>query len=213
MDGLDLEAFRSTRLTREPFEYVIVPGFIKAEARAAVNAAYPRIDDPGSFPTAGLTFGAAFGCLLRALKAPEVRAAFEEKFAIDLKGRPTMITVRGRCGPRDGHIHTDATTKIITALIYMNPRWEEPGGCLRLLRSPWDLEDFLVEVPPVEGTLVAFRRSDRSYHGHKPFLGPRRVVQLNWVTGRGTVRREVLKHRFSGWVKRLQALVPRRAAA
>ena len=61
--------------------------------------------------------------------------AFEEKFGIDLNGRPTMITARGRCGTRDGNIHTDAVTKIITALVYMNPHWEEAGGCLRLLVS------------------------------------------------------------------------------
>ena len=112
-----------------------------------------------------------------------------------------MITARGRCGTRDGNIHTDAVTKIITVLIYMNPHWEEAGGCLRLLRSPTDIEDVLAEVPPVEGTLIAFRRSDNSYHGHKPFIGPRRVIQFNWVTDRGTVGREILRHRASSWVK------------
>ena len=120
---------------------------------------------------------------------------------MDLKGRPTMVTVRGRSGTRDGNIHTDAASKIITVLLYMNPRWEEPGGRLRLLRSPDDIEDAIVEAPPVAGTLVAFRRSDNSYHGHKPFVGPRRVIQLNWVTDRGTVGREILRHRASAWLK------------
>ncbi len=54
----------------------------------------------------------------------------------------------------------------------MNPRWEQAGGRLRLLRSATDIEDVLVEVPPEEGTLVAFRRSDNSYHGHMAFDGP-----------------------------------------
>jgi hypothetical protein len=41
--------------------------------------------------------------------------AFELKFSIDLTGRPTMITVRGRCSKeKDGKIHTDSKTKIIT---------------------------------------------------------------------------------------------------
>src|SRR5262249_20597630 len=170
MHGLDLDAFRSTRLTRQPFDYLVVPGFIRPEARAAINRDYPRIDDPGSFPAAGLAFGPAFGALLGALTGPEVRAAFEEKFHIDLTGRPALVTRRGRCGTRDGHTHTDAASKLITALIYMNPRWEGPGGRLRLLRSADDLDDVLVEVPPTEGTLVAFRRSDNSFHGHKPFV-------------------------------------------
>ena len=203
MQALDLAALRAAPLTRQPFEYLVVSGFIKAEARAAVNANYPRIEQPGSFPVGGLTYGPAFRALLAALTGPDVRAAFEEKFRIDLAKRPTMVTVRGRCGPKDGNIHTDAVTKLITVLIYLNPHWEQTGGRLRLLRSATDIDDILVEVPPEDGTLVAFRRSDNSYHGHKPFIGPRRVIQLNWVTDRLTVRREALRHRVSAWMKRL----------
>jgi hypothetical protein len=200
---LDLTAFRATPLIREPFDYLVVPGFIKPEARAAINADYPRIDNPGSFPVQELSYGAAFRELLTALQGSEFRQAFEEKFQLDLSRRPTMVTVRGRCGPRDGHIHTDTASKLITVLIYMNSRWEEAGGRLRLLRSPDNLEDILVEIPPVEGTLVAFRRSDNSYHGHKPFQGVRRVIQLNWVTDRGVERREIFRHRVSAWMKRM----------
>jgi hypothetical protein len=206
MDAIDLTAFASTALVRQPFEYLIVPGFIRAEARAAINAAYPCIEAPGSFPASEVTYGPAFRSLLEALQGPAVRRAFAEKFQIDLTDRPTMITVRGQCGTRDGHIHTDTPSKIITALIYMNPKWEQPGGCLRLLRSAHNIDDVLVEVPPTEGTLLAFRRSDNSFHGHKPFVGQRRVIQLNWVTGRGIEFRELFKHRVSAWVKRLLAL-------
>jgi hypothetical protein len=83
----------------------------------------------------------------------------------------------------------------------MNPAWEQKGGCLRLLRSATDLDDVLVEVPPLEGTLVAFRRCDNSYHGHKPFTGPRRVIQLNWVTSRFNERFQILRHQASAWLK------------
>jgi hypothetical protein len=212
MNELDLEAFRAAPLVLQPFPYLVLPGFIRPEARAALNADYPRIDDPGSFPVEDLTCGPAFASLVRTLTGPEVRAAFAEKFGVDLEGRPTMLTVRGRCGTRDGNIHTDAVSKILTVLIYLNSGWLGPGGCLRLLRSATDLDDVLVEVPPVDGTLVVFRRSDNSFHGHKPFIGPRRVVQLNWVTTRGTERYEILRHRASAWVKRLLGLLRRRAA-
>ena len=77
-----------------------------------------------------------FRTLLEELRGPAFRAACEDKFGIDLSGRSTMITVRGRCGTRDGNIHTDSLSKIITVLIYLNPHWEQPGGRLRLLRSP-----------------------------------------------------------------------------
>ena len=213
MHGLDLDAFRRAPLVREPFEHLIVPGFVRPEVRAAIHADYPAIDSPGSFPVSELSYGPAFAALLGALTGPEVREAFEEKFGLDLTGRPTMVTVRGRCGPRDGRIHTDTPSKIITVLVYMNGHWEAPGGRLRLLRSADDLDDVLVEVPPEEGTLVAFRRTDNSFHGHKPFVGVRRVIQLNWVTDAWTVRRELLRHRASAWVKRLLGLVRRRGAA
>ena len=203
MSVLDLEAFRAAPLTREPFDYVILPGFIKPARLAAINADFPAIDKPGSFPLAEVRYGPAFAGLIEELRGERMRAAFAEKFGLNLRGRPTMVTVRGRCCERDGDIHTDAVTKLITVLLYMNPRWEQPGGRLRLLRSADSIDDVLVEVPPLEGTLLAFRRSDNSWHGHKPASGPRRVVQLNWVESEAAVRRERLRHGLSARMKRL----------
>src|SRR5262245_56213536 len=197
MAALDLAAFRATPLTLQPFEYLIVPGFVRPQARDAINADYPRIDQTGSYPLGRLCYGPAFASLVNELKGAEMCLAFEEKFRIDLSGRPTIITVRGRCHEKDGQIHTDTASKIITVLIYMNPSWEDSGGRLRLLRSATDLEDVLVEVPPVEGTLLAFRRSDNSWHGHKSFAGERRVIQFNWITSHFVARREALRHYFS----------------
>jgi len=150
-----------------------------------------------------LTYGARFAHLLDELNSEAFRAAFEEKFALDLSGRPTTITVRGRCGPKDGKIHTDSLSKIITVLIYMNPSWENAGGRLRLLRSGDDLDDIIAEVPPLEGTLLAFRRAENSWHGHKPFVGERRVIQFNWVTSSGNQRVTMLRHHVSAPFKRL----------
>jgi hypothetical protein len=203
MSMLDLAAFRATPLTREPFDYLILPGFIKAEALPTIHADYPRVNRPGSFPLSEVRYGRVFAALVDELRGPEMRAAFAEKFDVDLEGRPTMITVRGQCGERDGNIHTDSATKILTVLIYMNPTWEQPGGRLRLLRSATDIEDVITEVPPQEGTLVTFRRSENSFHGHKPFHGPRRVIQLNWVTSQDVLRFETTRHRISAFLKKL----------
>jgi SM-20-related protein len=51
---------------------------------------------------------------------------------------------------------------------------------------------------------LAFRRSNNSWHGHKPFSGPRRVIQFNWVTSGAVVRREQNRHRLSAWMKKLR---------
>jgi hypothetical protein len=201
---LDMDRLRATPLTREPFEFLIVPEFVKPEARAAIGKDYPEVNKPGSFPLAEVHYGPAFARLIEEMRSDEFRKAFEEKFKIDLTNRPDMITVRGRCSEKDGKIHTDSETKIITILIYMNSGWEAPGGRLRLLRSGHDLDDVIAEVPPTEGTLLAFRRSNNSWHGHKPFAGPRRVIQFNWVTSEAVVRREQNRHRFSAWLKKLR---------
>jgi SM-20-related protein len=203
MSAIDLSAFNETPLVRDPFDHLIVPGFLKAEALTAIESDYPSIDRPGSFPLGELKFGPGFARLVEELESPNTAEAFAKKFDVDLTGRPTMITARGRCHARDGRIHTDSETKIITVLVYMNSGWEQPGGRLRVLRSPDDLEDYAAEVPPDAGTLLAFRRSERSWHGHHSFAGPRRVIQLNWVTDDDVVRREQSRHRFSAWVKKL----------
>ena len=201
---LDLERFRNTSLIREPFDFLIVPEFVKAAARASVDKDYPEVARPGSFPLREVTYGPAFAKLIDEMRSAEFRQAFEEKFNVDLTNRPDMITVRGRCSEKDGKIHTDSETKIITILIYMNPAWESSGGRLRLLRSGTNLDEVIQEVPPTEGTLLAFRRSNNSWHGHKPFSGPRRAIQFNWVTSEAVVRREQNRHRFSAWMKKLR---------
>jgi SM-20-related protein len=209
---LRLDAFRDTPLVREPFQHLIVSGFVAPTALDAINADYPKISTSGSFPVDQVSFGPAFQTLLDELESDEFRAAFEEKFGLDLEGRPTVTTVRGRCDARDGKIHTDSTSKIITVLIYMNASWEQAGGRLRLLRTADNLNDTITEVPPVAGTLLAFKRSDNSWHGHEPFAGERRVIQFNWLTSEGNRQIAMLRHHTSAAFKRvLQTLRPGRA--
>jgi SM-20-related protein len=201
----DLAAFAATPLTRDPFPYLIVPGFLPRTALDALAGDFPRIEKPGSFPVSELRFGPQFQAFLNELEGRALREAMAEKFAMDLSGRPTMVTVRGRAQAKDGRIHADSKTKLITVLIYMNERWEAPGGRLRLLRSPDSLEDCIVEVPPVEGTLIAFKVTPNSWHGHEKIEGERRVVQLNWVRDADVVRHEQNRHRFSAKIKRFFA--------
>jgi SM-20-related protein len=200
---LDLAALDQAPAMREPFDYVIVPGFLRGDAVGAAARDFPRIRRYGSFPLKSLRYGPAFGALIAALTSDDVAARLSQKLGVELTGRPTMATVRGRTGPRDGFIHTDSATKIVTMLVYLNEPWESPGGRLRLLRSASDLDDYAAEVPPERGAMLAFRRSERSYHGHKPFTGERRSLQINWMTGEAVMRREELRHRVSARLKQL----------
>jgi SM-20-related protein len=205
---LNLDRLRSAPLRSDPFEFVIVEDFLRAEALPALVEAFPKIADHGSYPLRVLQCEKLFARLAEELEDDVMRRVIEDKFGVDLDGRPTMITLRGYSDGKDGAIHTDSATKIITVLIYMNPVWSEAAGRLRLLRGPDDLADYVAEVPPLAGMMVAFRRSAKSYHGHHAHVGQRRSIQLNWVTEPGVVRREIGRHR---WSARLKALNPFRA--
>lgn len=186
-----------------PFAHFTADGLIEPEALAEVAADFPAIAKPGLFPLSELDYGPAFRRLVADLRRREFAVLMERKLGVDLAERPMMITVRGFCARRDGRTHTDSHDKIATGLLYLNEGgWDEPGGRLRLLRSG-DVDDVIAEVAPVGGTLVAFRRTDNSWHGHKPFEGRRRYVMFNWLRSDAALAKNVGRHRLSAAVKRL----------
>lgn len=203
MSYLDLEALASTPLVREPFDHLILPDFVHSRFAEAIGRDYPKIDKSGSFALEDVNVQGAFEAMIAELDAPGFRAAVEAKFDLDLAALPTTFTVRGVCGAHDGQIHTDSKSKVITVLLYLNQAWAPDGGRLRLLRNGEDLDAVVAEAPPNFGTLLIFRRSHNSWHGHKPFNGPRRVVQMNWVVSDRAAGWNQFRHRVSAAVKRL----------
>ena len=182
----------------------MLDGFIDGKNLDAVRNDFPDVPSPGSHPPANLKITGAFEGLVAELQGESLRNVVQDKFNIDLTDRPTMYTVRGMCRKRDGKIHTDSKTKIITVLLYLNDdNWPTDGGRLRILRSGTDLEDFSSEVEPKGGTLIMFKRSDNSWHGHHPFEGKRRALQLNWVVDGSVVKREQGRHGVSSKLKNL----------
>ena len=203
MGALDIAAIDAAQKSSDPFDHIIVPGVITQGALAAIHEDFPAIDKPGSYPLASLSYGPGFEALIRELHGPDFARAVGGKLGLDLSDKPTMITVRGRCREKDGQIHLDSGGKIVTVLIYMNASWEAPGGQLRLLRSADDLEDYAAEVPPAEGTMIAFTCNDKAWHGHHSFDGERRTIQLNWVTSSRYLKREQIRHTISAFFKKL----------
>lgn len=205
MGLIDLARLRDAPLRRDPFDFVVVEDFLAAGSVGALVDAFPAVPNHGSYPLSTLASPPLFVNLARELEGEEMRAAIEDKFALDLADRPTMITLRGYSDGKDGGIHTDSVTKLVTVLLYMNHEWPDPAGRLRLLRGPDDLDDYVEEVPPLAGRLVAFRRGEASFHGHHAHVGKRQSIQLNWVTDARVVRRELSRH---VWSARLKALNP-----
>lgn len=203
MPLLNLQALRDTPLSTKPFDFAVVPDFVTPEAVEQIQTDFPAVDQGGSFPLSSLSYGPRFAALVDELMGDETREAFAQKFALDLTGRPATLTVRGRCRAKDGKIHLDSKTKLITVLIYLNPPWVADGGRLRLLRSPDDIDDMVTEIPPYRGTMVAFRCSDNAWHGHKSYEGQRRAIQLNWVTDESAARTVERRHGWSARLKRM----------
>lgn len=200
---IDLEAFSATPLEQEHFPHMMVPHFVPESVMDKVMRDFPAVPDRGSYPLNELKSGPVFEALIEQLRSPEVAKAFSEKMGIDLSERPTTITIRGHSGAKDGRVHTDSRSKVVTVLVYLNPDWdsENGDGQLRLLRSD-NLDDWFKEVPPAAGTLLAFVNTTNAWHGHKPFIGPRRSIQLNWVVDESAVLRSSARHNLSARIKR-----------
>ena len=188
----DYRSFDATPLVREPFDYIVVPDFVTVGARDDLIRDFPEITGPGNFTPPDLTFGPSFAGLLDELRSDRFRQAFERKFDMDLSQTSPNIGIRKFCETTDGRIHTDHVTKLITLLIYFNEDWPHDGGQLRMMRSASDIEDYAAEVPPLSGTMLAFRRSEESLHGHKQFIGQRRMLQMSFVakSASGDVQRQ-----------------------
>ncbi len=181
---LDYEKVDATPIAAEPFPHIVVPEFVPIPMLPEVVAGLPKLEKGGSFPTSGLRLGGSARALMDELEGKRFRQAVARKFGLELQDAPTMVTLRGQSREKDGRIHTDSTAKRVTVLLYLNPEteaWAKQEGCLRLLRSPENLEDYAVEVPPVNGTLLVFPNGPthlaRPQAVRRP--PPRRAAQLH----------------------------------
>jgi hypothetical protein len=203
---LDYVALQETPVARTPFPHIVVRNFLPPAALDRVYAELPRDGRGGSFPPEALRLGPTAHALMNELEGPVLRRAIAEKFALDLGDAPTMLTMRLATREKDGQIHTDSLAKRVTALLYLNPpndRFARQEGCLRLLRSATELEDFAVEVPPTHGTFLVFPNGPTSWHGHRTYVGPRYSVQLNYMTNDAKAKSELLRHKLSAFAKRV----------
>ena len=181
MSLINLQALREAELHCDPFDFMVVPGFLDKATLARVNADYPPIDSAANHALENLQCGPVFAELMEELREPAFATALGERFDMELASLPTTVTVRKFCERTDGNIHTDHKSKVITVLVYFNEKWDHEDGQLRMLRSKDDIENYVAQVPPLGGTLLAFRRTDHSWHGHTRFVGERRMVQLNYL--------------------------------
>src|SRR6266581_3783530 len=116
-DVLNPGALREAPLVAEPFPYLVVDNLIRPEVLAEVVESFPRIDKRGSFPPEAVSCSGRFATLMQEMHSVELRDLIGERLGMDLRDRPPMLTVRGRTGKKDGQIHTDSKSKLVTVLL------------------------------------------------------------------------------------------------
>lgn len=200
---LNLQPISQVKVADEPFKFFAADGTLSEDDLSAIQDDFPNIDKPGLYPLETLSYGPAFGKLIEDVRSPALAKVIGDKFGVDLTGLPLMITVRGQAQAKDGRIHTDTREKVVTCLLYLNDKWDKGGGRLRMLRKGNDLEDYAAEIPPNGGVFAAFKVGDKSWHGHKPFVGQRRYLMFNWVSSDAALSRQLGRHKLSARVKKL----------
>jgi hypothetical protein len=201
---LNMDEIASTPPRIRPFPYLVAHDIVAHEAMSDLRQDFPEIKRHGFFPLSTMTRTGAFHRLLTELEAPEFSQVIGEKLGIDLSDKPRLITVRRWSKAKDGYIHNDSLSKIVTALLYLNETWPHgEGGCFRILRNDHDFDAVVESVTPLYGTLVAFRRSENSWHGHKPVAGERRVIQVTWLRSQADLERKTNRGRRAFFLKKL----------
>ncbi|MFQ5626123.1 MAG: 2OG-Fe(II) oxygenase [Methyloligellaceae bacterium] len=199
---IDLEAIRGARVNEKPFKFLVARNILAPSDLKQLKRDFPLIEQPGTFPLQELEYGPSFARLVEQLRSKDFTYLMGKKFRINLTMKPLFISVRGYSRLTDGKIHTDAKSKVVSCTLYLNDEWKEPAGRLCMLRNSYSFNRAYTKVPPDGGTLVALRRSDRSWHGHLPYEGPRRSVMFNWMRSRNVTEIERVRHRVSSRIKR-----------
>ncbi|KQP07361.1 proline hydroxylase [Methylobacterium sp. Leaf99] len=199
---LNLEAVRAAPVSREPYTFFLGTDVLDHGAIDAIREDFPTIAKPGYLTVDEVGLKGRFKALIDELESDEFSRILGEKFGLDLVSCPRLTTIMKKSQPKYGSIHTDGPSKVMTLLVYMNDAWDAPAaGRLRVLYDGKNYEPFAVEVPPTMGTMFAFLRSDNSWHGHEPFEGERRVVQVAWVKDAAELERKKKRNRTAQFLK------------
>lgn len=205
-----------TEVRSQPFHYLIAHGQLPESVRTELDRDFPVYRSAGFFPYVAEECGPSIRRLVEELSGPDFARAIGSRLGLPALGSyPTLVTLCKSLNRRHGTIHTDSRSKIVTALLYLNPEWPDTSdGCLRFLSAIDNIDASLgAEVKPLYGELAAFRRSDNSFHGHLPFEGERRVIQIAWLVDNAALERKSQRGRTTQWLKNLFGRLDRRVGA
>ncbi|TBR39293.1 MULTISPECIES: 2OG-Fe(II) oxygenase [Dyella] len=205
-----------TDVRHDPFPFMIAHGQLPDEFRSELERDFPRYASAGFFPYDASDCGPTINALVQRLTTPEFASAIGTRLGIDnLGGYPTLVTLCRSLNRRHGTIHTDSRSKVATALLYLNTQWPDTSdGCLRFLGSIDNIDDIVApELKPLYGEFAVFKRCDNSFHGHLPYEGERRVIQVAWLTSEEEKLRKTKRGKFARAFKKIFGALDRRLGA
>lgn len=200
---LKLDALKDAQVNTQPYPYFVVENALADDEVQTVIQNFPKIGQGGSYNIGDVELAPDFDRFLKSLDSQEFRQILTDKFDVDVMEHPMMITLRGYSRQKDGRIHTDSKTKLLTILIYLNESWEAQEGRLRILNNDKDMNDYVEEVNAGPGTLIAFKVTDNGWHGYVPYEGQRQSIQINFLTSDKANAKHRFIHGLSAKVKKL----------
>jgi hypothetical protein len=195
---------------------MIAHGQLPDEARNDLERDFPNYASAGFFPYDPSDCGPSVNALVQQMTTPEFASAIGRHLGIENLGQyPTLVTLCRALNKRHGTIHTDSRSKVATALLYLNPQWPDTSdGCLRFLNRIDNIDDLVApELKPLYGEFAVFKRCDNSFHGHLPYEGERRVIQVAWLTSEEEKLRKTKRGKFSRAFKKLFGVLDRKLGA
>ena len=189
-----------TTVMLEPFPFMVAHGQLPDEVRGDLENDFPPYTSAGFFPYEATECGPSVNQLIQDMTSPAFAGAVGKLLQIDnLHQYPTLVTLCRLLNKRHGTIHTDSKSKVATALLYLNARWPDSSdGCLRFLHKIDDIDSLIApELIPLYGELAVFKRCENSFHGHLPYEGERRVIQVAWLTSDEARLRKTKRGKFS----------------
>jgi len=195
-----------TTVLQHPFPFMVAHGQLPDEARSELDRDFPRYSSAGFFPYDPSDCGPSVNALIDGMTSPAFARALGQHLGIDNLGQyPTLVTLCRLLNKRHGTIHTDSKSKVATALLYLNTQWPDTSdGCLRFLHKIDDIDSIVApELIPLYGEFAVFKRCENSFHGHLPYEGERRVIQVAWLTSEEEKLRKTKRGKFSRAFKKL----------
>ena len=200
---LKLDALKNAEVASTPYRYFVVENALADSEVQAVIQDFPKIEQGGSFNIEDVEIKPNFDRFLKSLDTPEFRQILTDKFDVNVMEHPMMITLRGYSRQKDGRIHSDSKSKLLTVLIYLNESWDAPNGRLRILNDDKDINNYVTEINAGPGSLVAFKVTDNGWHGYIPYEGQRQSIQINFLTSEKANAKHKFFHGLSAKVKKI----------